>query len=56
MAHALGMQVVAEGVENTAQLEVLKHLQCDEVQGFLFSRPLPPGERQPTIQTGILPP
>ncbi|WP_020652593.1 bifunctional diguanylate cyclase/phosphodiesterase [Massilia niastensis] len=46
MAHALGMRVVAEGVENRKQMQMLKTLGCDEGQGFFFSRPLPPGERQ----------
>jgi EAL domain-containing protein (putative c-di-GMP-specific phosphodiesterase class I) len=41
MAHALGMSVVAEGVETTAQLNVLRRLECDEIQGFLFSMPVP---------------
>ena len=40
MAHTLGMHVVAEGVETPAQLEQLKGLQCDFVQGYLFSKPL----------------
>ena len=47
MAHALGMRVVAEGVESQAQMQLLKTLGCDEGQGFFFSRPVPPGERQP---------
>lgn len=47
MAHALGMRVVAEGVESQAQMQLLKALGCDEGQGFFFSRPVPPGERQP---------
>ena len=42
MAHSLGMQVVAEGVETQAQLEFLRHHRCDEVQGYLLARPLPP--------------
>ena len=42
MAHSLGMQVVAEGVETQAQLEFLRLHGCDEVQGFLLARPLPP--------------
>lgn len=40
MAHALGLKVVAEGVETEAQLKILKDLQCDEHQGFLYSEPL----------------
>lgn len=40
MAHALGMTVVAEGVETIAQLRILQSLGCDEVQGYLFARPL----------------
>jgi diguanylate cyclase (GGDEF)-like protein len=41
MAHALGMTVVAEGVETVSQANLLKTLNCDELQGFLISRPLP---------------
>jgi diguanylate cyclase (GGDEF)-like protein len=41
MAHALGMSVVAEGVETMAQLEVLRGLDCNEVQGYLVARPVP---------------
>jgi predicted signal transduction protein with EAL and GGDEF domain len=44
MAHAVGLTVVAEGVENARQLEVLKRLGCDQAQGFYFSRPVPPEE------------
>lgn len=40
MAHALGMRTTAEGVETSAQLELLKTLGCDQVQGYYFSRPL----------------
>lgn len=40
----LGMDVVAEGVETNEQLAVLKKLECNEVQGYIFSRPLPPEE------------
>ncbi|MBT8429689.1 MAG: EAL domain-containing protein, partial [Gammaproteobacteria bacterium] len=40
MAHSLGLQVVAEGVENDRQLQVLQNLQCDEIQGYLFSKPV----------------
>ncbi|MBL0923907.1 MAG: EAL domain-containing protein [Sphingomonadaceae bacterium] len=40
LAHALGMRVVAEGVENEAQYSLLRASGCDEVQGFLLGRPL----------------
>lgn len=41
MAHCLGLNVTAEGVETEAQLEVLRRLGCEVAQGFYFSRPLP---------------
>ncbi|HAT29374.1 MAG TPA: signal transduction protein, partial [Janthinobacterium sp.] len=40
MAHALGMRVVAEGVETLQQLDILRQLQCNEVQGYLISQPV----------------
>ncbi|MDB5841656.1 MAG: hypothetical protein JWQ23_3608 [Herminiimonas sp.] len=46
MAHALGMRVVAEGVENERQILILKSLHCDEIQGYYISRPFPPSEMQ----------
>ncbi len=42
LGHGLGLTVVAEGVENQAQLEFLQAANCDQVQGWLFSRSLPP--------------
>ncbi|MDZ5603034.1 bifunctional diguanylate cyclase/phosphodiesterase [Pseudomonas sp. RP23018S] len=41
LAHNLNLEVVAEGVETDAQLTLLRSLGCDQVQGFLVSRPLP---------------
>lgn len=40
LGHSLGMSVVVEGVETEAQLQAVRELGCDEVQGFLFSVPL----------------
>ena len=44
MAHSLGLRVIGEGVETKPQLDVLRALDCDEIQGFYFSKPLPAGE------------
>jgi len=44
LASSLGLTVVAEGVETDAQLAYLRANHCDQAQGYLFSRPLPPDE------------
>ncbi|VXC85059.1 Response regulator receiver modulated diguanylate cyclase/phosphodiesterase [Burkholderia sp. 8Y] len=44
MSHNLGLRVTAEGIEEPAQLELLKQADCDFVQGFLLSRPVPPDD------------
>ena len=41
LAHALGLSVVAEGVETGAQRDVLTALRCNELQGYLFAKPMP---------------
>jgi len=42
LAHAMKMQVIAEGVETRSQLDLLREFGCDCAQGFLFARPLDP--------------
>jgi len=44
LARALNLKVVAEGVETDEQANLLRLLRCDEVQGYLFGRPMPPEE------------
>ncbi len=42
MGHALGLKVIAEGIESEGQVRILRESGCDLGQGFLFSQPLPP--------------
>lgn len=44
LGHALGLAVVAEGVETETQLQLLRAQGCDEAQGYLLTRPLAPPE------------
>jgi diguanylate cyclase (GGDEF)-like protein len=57
MAHALGMKVTAEGVEDMQQLAILRSLGCDEVQGYFISRPIPAADMATMLQqyTGFPP-
>ncbi|WP_176442469.1 bifunctional diguanylate cyclase/phosphodiesterase [Noviherbaspirillum humi] len=55
MAHGLGMRVVAEGVETLEQMRALKALRCDEIQGFLVSRPLPAADLPSRLRQGLVP-
>jgi EAL domain-containing protein (putative c-di-GMP-specific phosphodiesterase class I) len=46
------MNVVAEGVETSEQLESLRSLGCDIGQGYFFARPLPPNEFEELLKSG----
>ena len=50
MAHSLGLNVVAEGVETAEQLRTLRELGCDEAQGYLLGRPIPAAETARLLQ------
>jgi diguanylate cyclase (GGDEF)-like protein len=54
MAHALGMDVVAEGVETAQQLQVLQGLGCNEVQGYYVARPMPPADIEECMRRRFL--
>jgi EAL domain-containing protein (putative c-di-GMP-specific phosphodiesterase class I) len=54
-AHTFGLTVVAEGVEEPAQLEWLRAQQCDSAQGYLLSRPLPAADAGPALTTAFEP-
>jgi EAL domain-containing protein (putative c-di-GMP-specific phosphodiesterase class I) len=53
MAQSLKLRVVAEGVETLEELSFLRAQQCDEAQGYYFSRPVPAEEFAKLLQTGI---
>lgn len=44
LGHSLKLRVIAEGVETAEQLALLREMKCDEIQGYYFSKPLPPAE------------
>lgn len=52
MAHDMKLKVVAEGVESGAQLAFLRQRGCDEMQGYLFSRPVPAQEAESLLRAG----
>jgi diguanylate cyclase (GGDEF)-like protein/PAS domain S-box-containing protein len=53
MGRSLGLRVIAEGIETPEELAFLQAQQCEEGQGYYFSRPLPPGQFVKLLETGI---
>jgi diguanylate cyclase (GGDEF)-like protein len=56
LGRGLGLRVVAEGVENRHQLDVLRALECDQIQGFFYSRPLPADELATLLMLEVVSP
>lgn len=52
MAHSLNMKVIAEGVETQAELDFLYQYECDEIQGYFFSKALPNKEFEELLKKG----
>jgi len=50
LAHSFGLEAVAEGVEDSATVEALKAIECDQAQGYHFCRPLPAGDFEAWLQ------
>ena len=53
LGHALGMTVVAEGVETREQLNVVHSIGCDLVQGFLYSPPVSAEDAERLLRAGL---
>ncbi|MCR4347018.1 MAG: EAL domain-containing protein [Sulfuricaulis sp.] len=53
MAHSLGLKVVAEGVETLEQLNFMREHHCNAMQGYYFSKPLPPEQFEEFLKSGI---
>jgi diguanylate cyclase (GGDEF)-like protein/PAS domain S-box-containing protein len=54
LAHALGLQAIAEGIECEEQLDVVRELGCDLAQGFLLARPMPPADVEDLLARRML--
>jgi len=53
LAHTLGLKVIAEGVEDDEQVRLLRDLGCDQIQGYLVSRPVPAQEIEKILQRAV---
>jgi EAL domain-containing protein (putative c-di-GMP-specific phosphodiesterase class I) len=51
LGHELGLKVVGEGIEDDVQARILRLLKCDEMQGYLFGKPVPAAEIEALLKT-----
>ena len=49
IGHIMNMDVIAEGVEEEEQMETLRNIGCDFIQGFIWGRPIPPEEAEKLV-------
>ncbi len=56
LAKELNLEVIAEGVETKEQLDILRELNCDIIQGFYYAKPLPEDELLPLLKEGSIQP
>lgn len=56
IAKSFDLKVIAEGVETEEQLKVLDAISCDELQGYLFSRPIPGKQLEQGLLSGLFSP
>lgn len=50
LAKKLGMETIAEGIETIPQVELLKSMECDAIQGYVFSKPVPVDQFETLVQ------
>ena len=55
LAHQLGLEVIAEGVETEGQLALVRSMECEYVQGFVFSKPVDRERAAELLRSGLLP-
>ena len=53
LGHSMGFEVISEGVEDTEQLETLREIGCDLIQGYIWGKPLPPEEAEKVVMESL---
>ena len=53
LGHTLRLNVIAEGVETAAELELLRQNRCDQAQGFYFARALPAADMEALLRSSV---